>query len=467
MMGTLAGLLLLHGLLLAVGFAFLHATGVVRMAPRSALSAVGLAHLTGVALTGLASVVVLVIGASVSAPVFVAIMAALTAGLLGASRLREAPPPSMSRRGSVSGARDWPGIALGGVLGGFIVVQMARSLNLPTAWDAAHNWTLKAAVLFHQGDLGSGVFRDPELFTGAHQQYPILHPAIGSLVFEFSGKVDHGLLVAELWILVGALVGACVFLLRDRSISSALVLAPLGLAVASGTTAGILRGDADVTMAVFLTAGALCVGLWLESGSRALLPVAVVLLAAAVNTKNEGLVFAVPVVAVAALLSIRRGSRDRLDIALAAGALGLAIVPWRVWAAINGPFPSDVRPLREALSPSFLADHLNQLNLGAKAILSRSVDGSGSGWLIPALLVLACVAVVAGGDRRGLAFYLGSLLAMFGAVLWVYWTSPQPDVAAHIDRTSMRTVTAPIFMAAAGLALAFSGIRHPAGLGEP
>ena len=142
---------------------------------------------------------------------------------------------------------------------------------MPTAWDAAHNWTLKAVVLLNQGDLSSGAFRDADLFNGAHQDYPILQPVLGSVALRFTARSDQSLLVAELWLLVAAFVAAVLFLLRDRAGWPLLALAPLGVAIASGPAQGVIRGDADVAMAVFLAVGVLCIGLWTEQPEPGLL----------------------------------------------------------------------------------------------------------------------------------------------------------------------------------------------------
>jgi hypothetical protein len=60
--------------------------------------------------------------------------------------------------------------------------------------------------------------------------------------------------------------------------------------------------------------------------------------------------------------------------------------------------------------------------------------------------------MVAGRGWRVPALYVSAALVMIAALLWIYWTSPQPDVEAHIERTTLRTVTAPMFVAAVGLA---------------
>jgi len=221
-----------------------------------------------------------------------------------------------------------------------------------------------------------------------------------------------------------------------------------------------------VTMAVFIAGAVLCIGLWTERPAAGLLPVAAVLLAAAANTKNEGTVFAIGITVVALIAALVPPARGVRLLVLTALAVAAAAAPWRVWVASHGPFPSDVRSLGDALSPSLLADSLHQLDFAAQEILSRLADGSGSGWLFPAFLAVAVSMMIAGRDRRVLAMYVSAALVMVAALLWIYWTSPQPDVEAHIERTTLRTVTAPMFVAAVALAHLLGGLLPGPKTGE-
>ncbi len=460
-MRTVAGLVAFHALVLSVGLAFLLAVRLARPRPGDLLRSLGLAHLAGVAATCLASIWLLVLGGTVTAPVFAGIALALSAGLLAIAVLRpgglrsDEPSPATGRAPS----QGWPVVVLGAAIALFLAVQIWNARELPTAWDAAHNWTLKAVVLVNDGDLSSGAFRDPKLFGGAHQDYPILQPVLGSVALRFASRSDQSLLVAELWLLVAAFVAAVAYLLRGRLGWTVLLFAPLAIAIASGPAQGVMRGDADVAMAVFLATGVLCLGLWVERARPGLLPAAALLLGAAANVKNEGTVFAIVVMVAALCVSIGRPARDLRAVGLATVAVVAAAVPWRLWVAAHGPFPSDVRSLGDSLSPSLLWDSLHQLDFAAREILARLADGTGSGWLFPAFLLVTLVLLSVRRDRRVHALYLAAGLAMIAALLWIYWTSPQPDVEAHIERTTLRTVTAPMFVAAVALAHILSRLR--------
>ena len=74
-------------------------------------------------------------------------------------------------------------------------------------------------------------------------------------------------------------------------------------------------------------------------------------------------------------------------------------------------------------------------------------------WHTPPLFLAVAVAALLSRRASGLAgFYLVGFLAVVLALGWVYWTSQQPDIAGHISRTALRTVTAPLFLAAGALA---------------
>jgi hypothetical protein len=172
----------------------------------------------------------------------------------------------------------------------------------------------------------------------------------------------------------------------------------------------------------------------------------------AANIKNEGLAFAVLVLVVAfcvALAGRRRG--QIVTVGVTGVAVALLALPWKLWTSSHGPFQSDVAPLSDSLSPSYLVDRLHQLDLGAQTMLGRIAE-PGAFWLVPALLALTITALVRRREPPLAALYLGALVLSVLSVLWVYWTSQLADVTGHIERTTIRTITGPLFIAAAGLA---------------
>ena len=456
-MRAAAGLIAFNGLLLALGLGVLGAAGLLRLRVREVAVAAPAALLVGAAVAGIAGTVVLVAGGTLALPPLVAGALVLGALLWAATfrrRARGRPiadppdrPPADPRTARAERIALWALIA--GVTA-FVLLQAYLSRNQRPAWDAAHNWMLKAFAL-STGGLDDDLFTTAGPFSGAHLDYPLLQPVLGALVFRFAGKGEHGLLVVELWLLAGAFAFAGPFLLGLRR-HAWLAIVPLALVVAALTSLGILRGDADVTMAVLLAAGALALGRWLDGGPPGLAVVAALLLGGALNTKNEGLVFTAGLLAVAAVVLLVTERRRLLPFAgIALGVAALA-APWRAWLAANGPFAGDVTPLSTSLDLDFLSDRLGRLDFAARELSERFYTQTAHVWIMPTFLAVTVVLLIAGPRRRLPAFYLGGVLAALAMVLWVYWTTSQPDWAAHIERTALRTVTGPLFLAAAGLA---------------
>ena len=443
-----AGLLVLNAMFLVVGGGFLYALGLVEVTVTSLLRGAGLAYLCGIAFSCLAVVCLLFAGLTMDARGFVAVVAALLGVSLAVGYRRRGGEAYFNGPfdGSLFGAVAACAVAV------FLIGQIWVSPGLPTAWDAAHNWTMKATVLYNLGELTSA-FRDTALFTPAHLEYPILQPVLGQLVFRFTGSGEQGLIVVQLWLVASGFVAAGASLIAGHVGHAWLAVVPLGAAVAAASSSGILRGDADVTMACFVGVGALALASALETERRALYVVAALLLGAAANTKNEGLAFAAIVLVVAGGVAIAGGRlRAAVPVVATAAMTGLLLLPWRIWASANGPFASDVTPLSQSLDPSFLLDRTDVLDLGARTLLGKLTDLGSYGPLVPALLAVCAAAIWFRAHRAVATFYLASFVGVVCTVLWVYWTSNQPDVAAHIERTSIRTVTGPLFIAAVGLA---------------
>jgi len=446
--GALLGFLAFNALALALGLGVLAACRLVAPRPRALVQALGAGLVTGVATIGVATVVALVAGVELDAAVLagVIVVAAAALGALALARGRRRAVPEQGV--------PWPSRAVWlpvGAFGLFITVQVITSWKLAIAWDAAHIWTLKALAISATGALDGQIFSAGSDLPSVHPDYPLLQPAVGALLFRFAGTTQHGMLIAELWTLLGAAVLAIPWLCRAGE-RTWLALVPLAVATAAATNQGIVRGDADMLMAGFLAVGGVCLARLLESSRRGYAVPAALCLAAAANTKNEGMVFALVLLVVAVAVAVAVSRRMCvLAVAGAAAALVLAVIPWRLWVSDHGPIPSDVTPLSKSLHPGFLADHVGQLDLGAQRLLEHFADLA-YGWLIPAFLVVAVAALLSGRAARASAFYLAGVVGVVLALLWVYWTSLQPDVLGHIMRTSVRTVSGPLLLAAAGLA---------------
>jgi hypothetical protein len=440
-----AGFAAFNGLALALGWAVLFATALMPLRAAPLALATGAAGLTGLALMGLAALMAVIAGLGMDLAVFGPLVVVAIAVLAVVGRRRRAA----AEDDEPGGARARWLLPL--LVVAFVAIQALASHAVPVAWDASHIWTLKAFALSSSGQLDGQLFTGGDGFSIAHLDYPLGWPVLGGLLVRFTGHADQGWLIAELWIVLGAAVLTVPWLVRGGR-WAALAFAPMILAMVAAPSAGLLRGDADVPMACFAAAGVAGLASALESKRRGYAVLAAIWLAMAANMKNEGLAFAAA--GLVAAFAVAVAGRRRSQILTVAGA-GVAVIalalPWKLWTSAHGPFTSDVAPLSDSLSLGYLSDHLPQLDLGAQTMLGRIIDPSAY-WLVPALLALTGAAIAARRYAPTAWLYLTAFVVSVLAVLWVYWTSQLTDVAGHIERTTIRTITGPLFIAAAGLA---------------
>jgi hypothetical protein len=448
-MRAAVGLLALNGLLAAVGLGVLGVAGLLRLRVRALVAAVPAGLLAGTAIVGFAGVIVLTVGGTIDPWPFFVGMAVLAAVLWAVTLLRRRAAPDEEPRFADRGDRWLFWIVTAAVVV-FVLVQAYASRNVRAAWDAEHNWTLKALAL-SSGGLDSDMFTARLPFAAAHLDYPILQPVLGALVFRVAGKAENGLIVSQLWLLGGAFVLAVPWII-GRLERGWLALLPAALALAALTSFGVLRTEADITMAVFLGAGALALARWIDDGPPGLAVLAAVLLGGALNIKNEGLAYTAAIVVTALVVLALTSPRRLLGLAGIAGGLVVFALPWQLWVSAHGPFARDVTPLSTSLDLGFLTDRLHRLDFAAQTVINRFNELTLHVWLVPMFLALAISLLVSGPRRRIPAFYLGSIVGTVCALLWVYWTTSQPDWAEHIQRTSARTIAGPLFIAAVALA---------------
>jgi hypothetical protein len=472
-MRTFFGFLAFNVILLVLGMGVLGAAGLLRLSVRSLVEAAPAALLAGAAIAMIGGTTILAAGGTLQLPPIVAGAAVLAVILwtIAFMRIRRRPatdvvapgdaPPVSERALRIDRMITW-GVVAAVVV--FVLIQAYESRNVRAAWDASHNWMLKAFAL-SSGGLEGDMFTGAAPFAAAHLDYPIGQPVLGALIFRFCAKGEQGLLLFELWLLGGALVLAAPFL-TGRRYRAWLAMIPLTIALAAATSWGILRGEADVTMATFVAAGALALVHWLSGARGGFAVLAALLLGGAVNIKNEGTAFTAAILVVTAVI-VLTARRHRLlpFVGVVAGIVACA-APWRLWAHAHGPFGNDVTPLSTSLDAGFLTDRLDRLDYAAQTVLARVTDTGAHGWIMPTFLAVAIAVLLASRPRYVPAFYLGCFLLSVAAVLWVYWTTSQPDWAAHINRTSFRTIAGPLFLAAAGLAHLLPGAVAQAEVGQ-
>jgi hypothetical protein len=317
------------------------------------------------------------------------------------------------------------------------VVGFAAVGNWPVdQYDAWNLWTRKARLLFLDPHLPLAVFKGGGFYGGGnapgniHPDYPLGLPMLETVHLRGLGRLDVRQVHEALWLLLVAFVWAAGFLASRVTRTAVWATVLCGTAVL--VSGALLTGYADVPMALFLGTGVLALGLWIDGGATGDLAVAALLLAGAASFKNEGMLGAAAalIVALAVVLAARRRDMARqLVVAGLAFAL-VAVVPWRIWLAAH-----DLRgdlPLGKGLDPSFLADRLDRVwpSMGA---LHHQLARRGTVAIFVVVGIALALVRLRGRERSPVAaFYLGTGVVYYLALVWAYWISPLP-LRFHLD----------------------------------
>lgn len=482
------GPVLVNLLMLAAGLGLLYALGIPERSPLGALAAAGLGYLSGVAAVLLAGIALLTVGVPFTLVTFVAV--ALAVALAGAfvaikrspaisetdgereggdgeagdarpaegePAAAEAPAPAPAALGRLQGWLPSGRSADRGALAVFVavlipyaVIGYLRAAASPlAAWDAWSIWTRKAVALAQFGELRTDFFAN-EAYRFMSPDYPILLPLFEAVHLRAMGGVDAQALTAELWIVLVAFVWALGFVASRLTRPLVWVPIVLAAALAPGVYNQLLTAYADVPMGLFLALGVLLLGLWLARGGESELALAALLLAGAASIKNEGLMAAAAVLALAAVvLGVERRYflLGRLGVAVAGFAA--LILPWRVWTAVQGVEAVNI-PVAQGLDPGYLAGRTERVAPSLNALLGELADQRAWLYIVPLALAAAIVCIATRTAGRIAAFYLSSIVAVVALLTWAYWVNPF-GLDWQLQSSVGRVVSAVVFVSLAAL----------------
>lgn len=453
-------------LLLAVaGLGVLAAIRLVPLRPSELVAALGLAYLTGTAVVSLGLIVLLTVGIPLTLwTFFVLVVLCIGAGVLRSRRQlgpRREPRPRWWRLPW----RSWPaGVWVTGafvlLFGAYSAVGALSTFDMPLmGGDAWTIWARKAQMLTVHDSLLDQFFAGPS-YGFMHPDYPLLYPVWEAIHFRAAGAFDTYTLLRHVWLLLIAFVWAVAYLVRDQV--RPVVWAPLLLlaAAAPGIWQQLLTGYADVPMAIFACLGALSLALWLRRGEVAFLALGAIMLAAAANTKNEGLMSAVALLIAAGGIAFARRLRLR-DFVFASGFVILAILPWRIWLAAQG-IKGDL-PVSEGLNPGYLLDRTDRVWPAIRVTAHQLADQGRWLYLLPLAALAIAAASISGIGRRVAGFYLLSFILVWAGLVWSYWISPHP-IGWHLSTSASRVISVLVFIGLAAV-IHLSGLLLSA-LGE-
>jgi hypothetical protein len=435
-------------LFLLAGFGVLNAVGLLRPKAVDLFAAAGLAFLAGVSIVMLTGILVLCLGLSFRLPAFVIVSLVIAAagllarrewlGMFHRPRLSAAGLGDRLRR---AGFQAWLAAA---TLLGFAVYAgygfAAAGVKPLTEWDSWSLWGRKATALFYDGSLPVDMFTRT-IYAFQHPDYPLLIPLYESVQFRAMGGLNTWAVHAQFWLLLVTFVWALVYLGHRRGALLTWLPIAVAVAVAPGVYGQLMTAYADIPMALFLALGVLLLAEWLRTSAGAVLALGCLFLAAAANTKNEGLVASLIALAVAGAIFVftRRWARLRI---LGLGTLGYlaGVLPWRIWVSAHNVY--DDIPIGKGLSPSYLADRWNRVWPSITALYQQLIDQVTWMYVLPLGAALAIAWFVAGRRREQSVFFFATGVLFFLALVWTYWVATVEPLSLFLSTSAYRLVAA-------------------------
>lgn len=477
MRAELGPFVLVAGYCLA-GMGVLAALGFVRANPLGVVAALGLGFMVGVAVVLLAGIVLLCVGLSVGLGVLAVLAAVVAASGLAVAWRRAAPirlglrrprPPSFTETRSWAAKRspaDVPRalrklgvdrLVAGAVVAALAVfavatVRWARVQPLHE-WDSWSIWARKGTLLFAFERMPTA-FLTSHVYAFMHSDYPLLIPLYEASWFHAVGSANTESLHVAFWILFVAFLWAAAYV--GARVARPAVWAPLVglLAVTPAIWNHLMTMYADVPMGLFLMVGVLLLGIWIGSRRHRDLALAILLLAGAASTKNEGLTAGVSVLAAAAIVVLLLPAtaptriRTLAPLGVAIAAFVALLAPWRLWLAAH--HIASEMPIGRGLDPSYLLGRTDRLQPAVNAMFSQVGNQGNWYYLLPIGLALLIATLATRGLRSVGAFYALATVGAGVMVLWAYVISTN-ELNWLILTSADRTVVGPMLIVAAGV----------------
>lgn len=329
-----------------------------------------------------------------------------------------------------------------------IVGVLVDAAMVPLAdYDGRVTWMLKARAIAHEHSITGPFFRG-ETSRNAHSHYPLLMPTAAAGMLELmQSDDDHA--ARPTWALaaVGFLLTLYAALRQAarRDAAIAITVAVGWLPVLNGQIdGGFFSAYADVPLMAFTALALLSIlrGDPLSNPSQFGLQLAFV-----VCTKNEGMVLALVLLAVA--VAGRRAMRWKPSIVSAAIAIG-ALAVLALWRS-RIPLEHDENYPQLVTA---LVQHIGRYPAAARALCSRMLDFRAWGLFCPLAALGAATALARKESRRVAAV----LIAAIAAILFVYvttyavtnWQSIEELAVSSANRLLMHLVPFAALLLASG-----------------
>jgi hypothetical protein len=432
-MSSIASVVLVNVVLALCGLGVLAVLGVAS-SPKGLLRAAVIAPLAGMAWVGIAAATTATLGFSFGVIGLIAVTLATCAG--GAARLRTSDDPSSvvkPRKGMT-----WP--ELGTAAAALITIGVVCAFALATyavkplvEYDGWAMWGMKARALATLG--GDPAVFASDTYARLHLEYPLLLPALHALPIETADEFSSNIVVLQC-VAIGMAGLLAIWGLLREVVRPALLLA--FLAAIAAMPAFFLQlgsGYADVPLAVFVACGLAAAARWLTDDGGHWLALGTLFLAAAVLTKNEGLLAAAAMYIPLLVLATGR----RRAVAASAVVVALVYAPWRLYVAFHDLGAPDYN-LSSSFNAPWVVRRLDRIPESAAGLLEEAIDPRQFGLALVVGAAATALALLLGVRQLGLLAAGYALLSLAGLV-WIYVLTPS-DVSDFLSSNASRIVMA-------------------------
>jgi hypothetical protein len=376
---------------------------------------IGVAYFLGLSALMVVTMVELVVGIPLRAVTFLLSGLAIVAVGVAVGRRRGLAAPALRPPGwRVPGISLFAAVFAAALVVYFEALFRAERLAGPAReWDSWANWLPKAKSLYLNGGL------DLEFLALVPQltSYPPGHTTIQAGAFHAMGSADTVTLHLQYWFMAAFFAVAVIGLLARHVRNAILFPVLLAFLVAPYLLDWLTTVYADIPMGYLVALAAVLVVLWIEERKPWQLAAATLLLAGAMLTKREGLLFAACVVFAGLVASFaeRRQLWSRLA---ASGLIAFALVlPWRVWFTYHG-LPGDGPDTGYLGAFDYLDRVRPSLEISIRTLFHQDL------WHFAPFLAIAAIGLALFARAWRVSLYAGAfLLTGIGAVTWVLWSS--------------------------------------------
>jgi len=424
-------------LMFTSGFGLLRiAMGDSPLAVAGLLGTAGLSGLAGGAVIGLSTTYTAVLGLPttpwpVIAPVVLLLTAVAALPTAVAVRLR------IQRSNRHDSSPPVPRLSVGDALSAAVLAVVATVV----LWDANQLlvrhidewaiWAMRGRALSLTGHLDAPVFLGVAA-NYQHLDYPLVVPAIIAWGDGAHGRINdpaaHVLLMLLMLSLFAAMASA---LNRLAGPVAGVVGMVLILTTPTLWARSVTLLTADATLVAYTIALLSVLALWIQVREARLLPVAVILGAAAAETKVEGVLFTGAIFLAA--IACAAGRRRPAWIAL--GIVVITALPWQLWTKVHGLNSDQINST--TLAPA----HLRQVSHSAGTAVRLMIDfWPGHGWLLAVLAIIAAAAASTVASARRLVLFMALVWILTTVGMWAQYviSSGQDDSAGSTAAAHLR-----------------------------